>query len=127
MIYENPLPLVTSFPNHFGNILFLIFSLIFSALTLFSIYMEHQAPKHWYQVANDEYNFMASADSEQSRLDLAEAYISIGQSPDARTILNELLTSRNPITKEKAKQLLKDINHMGAFGVGGTNGVPGAG
>ena len=106
MPYDTALPIISSSSFHLAYLWLFIFSVLFSALTLLAVYLEHQAPKSWYQVAGDEYNFMASEESEQSRLDLAEAYIEIGQRTDAATILQGLLLSKNPITKQKAKQLL---------------------
>ena len=105
-MYDTPLPIISNSSFHQAYLCLFIFSIVFSALTLLAIYLEHQTPKSWYQVADDEYNFMASEESELSRFDLAEAYIEIGQTSDATTILQGLLQSKNPITKQKAKQLL---------------------
>lgn len=52
---------------------------------------------------------MADEHSEQSRLDLATTFIEIDQIQEATPLLEDLLSSRNPITKEKVKQLLKRI------------------
>ena len=108
MIYENPLPLIAGSTDHLSYAIFSIFSIALSLAILIAVYIEQKAssPNNWYHIANDEYDFMASGESEQSRLDLAEAYIDIGHYQDANPILNELLNSNNPITKEKAKQLL---------------------
>jgi FimV-like protein len=109
MFYENPLNIIPITTHHYSYALFSIGAIILSCLTLLAIYREnslHQPNTKWYQVAKDEYDFMASDESEQSRIDLAEAYIDIGHNNDAATILEELLNSPNPITKEKAKQLL---------------------
>ncbi|MCP8351981.1 FimV/HubP family polar landmark protein [Candidatus Synchoanobacter obligatus] len=84
-------------------------SLSISALIVIAVFREHATTSTWCHVGKDEYNFMGSEDSEQSRLDLAEAFIDIGQTSEAQTILNELHQSPNPITKERAKQLLRSI------------------
>ena len=105
MVYENPLPLITDFTDHFS---YLIFSLIMIALSIgiiLSVVLEHRHTQ-WYQVADDEYNFMAQPESEQSRLDLAQAFLDIGKNTEAKDILEELLSSHNPIIKEHTKQLL---------------------
>ena len=100
------LPIINDASIHVAYTGLLLFGCLFSSMTLIALYFEHQPPQSWYQVAHDEYNFMASEESEQSRLDLAEAFIDIGQVSDANTILQDLLSSKNPITKQKAKQLL---------------------
>ena len=104
------MPIISNQSFHITYLGITVFALLFSLTTLFAIYMEHQSSNTWYQVAEDEYNFMASAESEQSRIDLAEAYIDIGQHADAKIILQGLLSSKNPITKQKSKQLLSVIN-----------------
>ncbi|MEC7030517.1 MAG: hypothetical protein VXW87_02485 [Pseudomonadota bacterium] len=106
MPYDSPLPIITDASFHIANFGLTIFVLLFSTVTIVAIYLEHKSPRSWYQVADDEYNFMASEESEQSRLDLAEAYLDIGQVSDATIILKGLLLSKNPITKQRSKQLL---------------------
>ena len=110
MVYENPLPLVSDFSDSLTNISFSIGILLLSAITLIAIYREQSPPKdQWCEVPNDEYNFMADSSSEQSRLDLAQAYIDMDQHHDATIILQQLLHSDNPIIKEASKQLLRRL------------------
>lgn len=109
MVYENPHSLLLPITDTTAYTLFSVFIILLSLFILFTIFSEQQHSGHGYTVEEDEYNFMASEESEQSRLDLASAYLDIQQTEEAKSLLQELLHSRNPITKEKAKQLLKRI------------------
>jgi|GEM_PF-6143738 FimV-like protein len=108
MIYDNPQSLLLPINNIFAHTIFSVFLTIICVLILISIYSEHHLSND-YNINGDEYNFMASEESEQARLDLAHVFIDIDQNVDAKTILNELLKSKNPITRENAKQLLRTI------------------
>ena len=107
MVYENPLPIITDFTNHANYILFSIAILLLCTSIIVSIYFEHASKSSWYKVEEDEYNFMASSESEQSRLDLAKAFLEIQHMNEAKVILNELLKSQNPLIREQSKELLK--------------------
>lgn len=108
MVYDNPQSLILPVESNPLYTLFTVFLILLCLLILISVFREHST-QGWYTIEKDEYNFMANEESEQSRLDLATTYIEIDQTQEAKTLLKELLNSKNPITKEKAKQLLKSI------------------
>lgn len=113
MVYDNPKSLMLPIQNHLAYTVFSLMLIILCFLILYSVYNELFSRKQgWYTVEKDEYNFMAEEASEQSRLDLATAYLEIDQLHEAKLLLEELLNSKNPITKEKAKQLLKKIKAL---------------
>lgn len=109
MVFDNPHALILPVADSITYTLFSVFLISLCVLILTCIYREQSPNENWYTVEDDEYNFLADENSEQSRLDLAAVYIEIHQHQDAKTLLKELLNSQNPITKEKAKQLLKNI------------------
>ena len=105
---------LSSVPTHANFIMQLILTICMIAfcLSIMSIIFRPQAKKSkhsWYHIDNNEYNFMAAEESEQSRLDLAQAYLDIDQIADASIILSELSQVKNPLIKEQAKQMLSNL------------------
>lgn len=109
MVYDNPQSLILPIQSDFIYTLFTCFLISLCFLILLSVFTEPSIIKKEYTTESDEYNFMADEHSEQSRLDLATTFIEIDQIQEATPLLEDLLSSRNPITKEKVKQLLKRI------------------
>ena len=62
-----------------------------------------------YQLEDGEYDFLQDNSSQQSRLDLAQAYIEMNQLENARIILSDLVNSSDPIIREKAIQAIDNI------------------
>lgn len=106
MVFDNPTSVILPFTDTFAYSVYSIFMLLLCLFIFICVYREQSFS--WYTIEEDEYNFMATESSEQSRLDLASAYIEIDQKAEAKLLLKDLLSSKNPITKEKAKQLLKE-------------------
>ena len=94
--------------------LFSIAAILFTVLTLISVFREFRAfdkPKEWYGINKDEYDFMATEESAQSRLDLARAYLDMNETQNATIILSELTESQNPIIRDEARQLIKNLRN----------------
>ena len=110
MIYNNPPPIAYELANSISYSIFSYLMFVAAALILFAVLREQKTQSHtWYEAPEDEYNFMASQESEQSRLDLAQAFLDIGHTHDAKIILSELINVKNPLIKEQAKQILRKI------------------
>lgn len=56
--------------------------------------------------ADDELDFLSDADETSTKLDLARAYIDMGDRDGARDILDEVLIEGNDVQKQEAKDLL---------------------
>jgi len=55
---------------------------------------------------NEDFNFMTDADEAASKLDLARAYIDMGDADGAREILEEVLKEGTEVQREEARDLL---------------------
>ncbi len=58
---------------------------------------------------DDEFDFLADTDENATKLDLAKAYIDMGDMEGAKDILQEVLTEGNGNQKEEAKGLLAQV------------------
>jgi pilus assembly protein FimV len=58
---------------------------------------------------DDEFDFLAGTDEAATKLDLAQAYIDMGDSDGARDILNEVVTEGNDEQKNEAKEMLSRL------------------
>lgn len=56
-----------------------------------------------------EFDFLSGTDEVATKLDLAQAYIDMGDSDGARDILSEVLSEGDAVQKSEAKQLLKRL------------------
>jgi FimV-like protein len=59
----------------------------------------------------DEYDYMGSQDSIPTKLDLARAYIDMGDGVAAKHALNEVLAKGNVEQQQEARDLLDQLNH----------------
>lgn len=59
---------------------------------------------------DDEFDFLADTDENATKLDLARAYIDMGDKEGARDILQEVLSEGNSSQKEEAKGLLAQVS-----------------
>ena len=58
---------------------------------------------------DDGFDFGDSEDAAETKLDLAQAYIEMGDAEGAQDILNEVLSEGNPAQKELARSLLDSL------------------
>lgn len=58
---------------------------------------------------DDEFDFLADTDENATKLDLARAYIDMGDMEGARDILQEVLTEGSNVQKDEAKGLLAQV------------------
>jgi pilus assembly protein FimV len=58
---------------------------------------------------DDEFDFLADTDENATKLDLARAYIDMGDMEGARDILQEVLNEGNAPQKDEAKGLLAQV------------------
>jgi pilus assembly protein FimV len=58
---------------------------------------------------DDDFDFLAGTDEAATKLDLAQAYIDMGDSDGARDILNEVVTEGNDEQKSEAKEMLSRL------------------
>jgi pilus assembly protein FimV len=58
---------------------------------------------------DDEFDFLADTDENATKLDLAKAYIDMGDMEGAKDILNEVLSEGNSGQKDEAKTLLAQV------------------
>ncbi|MDX5372809.1 MAG: hypothetical protein LPK18_10275 [Pseudomonadaceae bacterium] len=58
---------------------------------------------------DDDFDFLGDTDENATKLDLAKAYIDMGDSEGARDILQEVMTEGNPQQQQEAKQLLAQV------------------
>jgi pilus assembly protein FimV len=58
---------------------------------------------------DDEFDFLADADENATKLDLARAYIDMGDLEGARDILNEVVTEGNTAQQDEARGLLSQV------------------
>lgn len=100
--------LITNFKKYglglFASLLLLTSLLYFNKKT--------KAPKAQRTTSNqkdDEYDFLSGQDSIPTKLDLARAYIDMGDDTAARTTLNEVITQGNDEQKQSAVELLGKI------------------
>ena len=56
-----------------------------------------------------EFDFLSGTDEVATKLDLAQAYIDMGDSDGARDILSEVLTEGNEVQRGEAKEMLGRI------------------
>lgn len=61
-------------------------------------------------MASTDYDFMSGKNGAQTKLDLAQSYIDMGNKELARKLLNEVIESGNLEQKNKAQQLLGEAN-----------------
>jgi FimV-like protein len=64
-------------------------------------------PQHIYHLEDGEYDFLSDQSSEQSRLDLAHAYLEMGQLQTAKKILRTLKHSSDINIRERAVQAIE--------------------
>lgn len=60
--------------------------------------------------SNDEFDLLADADEVSTKLDLAKAYVDMGDAQGAREILEEVLSEGNAEQQESARQLLEGLS-----------------
>lgn len=58
---------------------------------------------------SDDFDFLADADEHATKLDLAKAYIDMGEADGARDILNEVLADGSAAQKDEAKKLMGQL------------------
>jgi pilus assembly protein FimV len=58
---------------------------------------------------DDDFDFLGDTDENATKLDLAKAYIDMGDSEGARDILQEVMSEGNPQQQQEAKQLLSQV------------------
>ncbi len=61
------------------------------------------------EVIEDEYDYLGSQEGVAAKLDLARAYIDMGDSSQAAHVLNEVITHGNEEQRYKARKILADI------------------
>lgn len=59
---------------------------------------------------DDDFDFLAGTDESATKLDLARAYIEMGDSDGARDILEEVALEGNDEQKAEAQELLKNLS-----------------
>lgn len=59
--------------------------------------------------AGDDFDFLADSDENATKLDLAKAYIDMGDADGARDILNEVVAEGNTTQKAEAQKLLAQV------------------
>lgn len=59
---------------------------------------------------DDDFDFLAGTDEAATKLDLARAYIEMGDSDGARDILEEVALEGNDEQKAEAQELLKNLS-----------------
>jgi pilus assembly protein FimV len=60
-------------------------------------------------LGEDDFDFLAGTDEAATKLDLAQAYIDMGDSDGARDILNEVLTEGDEKQRGEAKEMLSHL------------------
>ncbi|MFJ2489549.1 FimV/HubP family polar landmark protein [Pseudomonas sp. NPDC087639] len=60
-------------------------------------------------LGEDDFDFLAGTDEAATKLDLAQAYIDMGDSEGARDILNEVLTEGDEKQRGEAKEMLSNL------------------
>jgi len=60
-------------------------------------------------LGEDDFDFLAGTDEAATKLDLAQAYIDMGDNDGARDILNEVLTEGNEKQRGEAKEMLSHL------------------
>ncbi|MHA3736883.1 FimV/HubP family polar landmark protein [Pseudomonas sp. Eth.TT006] len=60
-------------------------------------------------LGEDDFDFLAGTDEAATKLDLAQAYIDMGDNDGARDILNEVLTEGNEKQRGEAKEMLSGL------------------
>lgn len=58
---------------------------------------------------DDDFDFLGDTDENATKLDLAKAYIDMGDAEGARDILQEVMSEGNPQQQQEAKQLLAQV------------------
>jgi len=58
---------------------------------------------------DDEFDFLAETDENATKLDLARAYIEMGDMEGARDILNEVISEGSDSQRDDARQLLERV------------------
>jgi pilus assembly protein FimV len=61
-------------------------------------------------VDDDDFDFLGDTDENATKLDLAKAYIDMGDAEGARDILNEVVSEGNPEQQQEAKELLSQVS-----------------
>ena len=59
---------------------------------------------------DDDFDFLAGTDEAATKLDLARAYVEMGDGDGARDILEEVALEGNEEQKAEAKELLKNLS-----------------
>ncbi len=60
--------------------------------------------------AEDEFEYLAGTDASETKLDLARAYVDMGESESARELLGEILQEGNDKQKQEAQSLMDSLN-----------------
>ena len=60
-------------------------------------------------ILDDEFDFLAGTDEATTKLDLARAYIEMGDNEGAQDILDEVLAEGNDVQQQEARDLLKKL------------------
>lgn len=59
---------------------------------------------------DDDFSFLAGTDESTTKLDLAQAYIDMGDAEGAKDILEEVLTEGSPEQQQRARELMKKLD-----------------
>lgn len=89
-------------------------SIIVLLLILSTIYLRrllNSSPKteKLYDLEQDEYDFLGSADGIPSNIDLAHAYIAMGDTEKAKEILIQIAQVDNPKYSKQAQSILDEL------------------
>lgn len=68
------------------------------------------APSNDIDAIEDEYDYLGSQEGVAAKLDLARAYIDMGDTTQAINVLNEVISNGDQDQRSKARQILSDIN-----------------
>jgi len=71
--------------------------------------VKEEAPKPEFQAADEDFDFLSGTDETETKLDLARAYIDMGDMEGARDILDEVLAEGSDSQQAEARELMNSI------------------